>query len=147
MDRGVWEVTVHGVTKSWTGLSSWALTRFLRLVPVTMRSTQGNSDVLKNQPVTCPRPFNKPKLRLWLCHNPAMFVNNCRWGSDLSKGMSTEHMQGWGLLASYKSVGPGEVSWPSSSHSGAGLSAPDWITHCTNILLSYIICSKCNTEI
>jgi len=24
MDRGAWQATVHGVTKSWTGLSDWA---------------------------------------------------------------------------------------------------------------------------
>ena len=55
-DRGVWQVTVHGVAKRWTRLSDWALTRLLRLVPVTMRSTQGNSDVLKISLSLAPDP-------------------------------------------------------------------------------------------
>lgn len=61
------------------------------------------------------RAPNTLKRRFWLCHSLAVFVNSCLRGRALTQGMSTECTWHWGSLLSYKSVGPGEAGWASSS--------------------------------
>ena len=60
--RGVWEVTVHGVTKSQTWRSDWATTHITSLPPLKMfapwrMTTKGFSWPLHSHPRTCALAF------------------------------------------------------------------------------------------
>ena len=37
-DREVWSATVHGVTKSWTGLSDWMVSILLHIIIVRLNT-------------------------------------------------------------------------------------------------------------
>ena len=57
VDRGVWQVTVHGVTKNWTWLSNWT-------------ATAAKSISATSAPE--PQPYRPPQFpqTTWLCHPP-----------------------------------------------------------------------------
>ena len=74
MDRGAWEVVVHGVTKSWTWLSNWH-THYKSNEQILLQGRQraGTMSML-SYTVCCSKHFQTPVILHWKCWKKLEFM-------------------------------------------------------------------------
>ena len=96
MDRGAWWATVHGVTKSWSGLSEWHSLFHLRLWDTSEK--EGLSSLLTGWDWRRGSLSHScgPGLDLYL-HSPLLY--NLKWASNVSWLLWSKDLGSWAVVA------------------------------------------------